>query len=141
MDVSLKWVSGKHFRGLNSGGLSVSMDASKDHGGEENGPSPMEMIALGVGGCTGMDVIEMLKKMRQDVTGFEIEVHVVRAEEHPKVFKHILIVYRIYGNNVDEKNVARAVELSRDKYCSGIAMMRHSAQIETRWSIHPPVKG
>lgn len=138
MKIEVRWVDKKQFKGVNAKGLFISMDASPDHGGEGKGPSPMEVLAMGVGGCTAMDVIELLKKMRQDVTDFEIAIDIERAADHPKVFTKMILDYKIFGRNIDEKTVQRAVELSRDKYCSGIAMISKSAAIETRWSIHPP---
>lgn len=138
MQINITWVNNKHFRGRNSKGVEIPMDASLEHGGEDKGPAPMEILAMGMGGCTAMDVIELLKKMRQEVTHFEIAISIERASDHPKVFTKVILEYKIYGNNIDEKNVQRAIELSRDKYCSGIAMVRKTAEIETRYSIHPP---
>ncbi len=140
MDVNLYWISDKHFRGSNAQGLCVNMDASTGHGGDGNGPSPMELLLMGVGGCTGMDVIDMLKKMRQDVTGLTVSIRADRAEEHPKVFTRMIIEYTVYGNRVDSASVERSIQLSRDKYCSGLAMMKKTADIEFKWAIQPPSK-
>ncbi len=140
MDIQLDWKTNKHFQGINESGVCVNIDASKDHGGEGKGPSPMELMFMGVGGCTGMDVIDMLKKMRQDVTGLTINIRVNRADDHPKVFTKMFIEYHIYGNQIDTNSAERSIQLSREKYCSGIAMMRKTAEIEFKWTIHPPQK-
>jgi putative redox protein len=140
MDIQLNWISNKHFQGTNESGAFISIDASKDHGGEGNGPSPMELVLMGVGGCTGMDVIDILKKMRQDVTRLIIRVHADRAEEHPKVFTKMIIEYIIIGNQIDPKHAERAIQMSCDKYCSGIAMMKKTVDIEFKWTIQPPSK-
>jgi putative redox protein len=140
MDIIVNWISNNHFQGTNESGISINLDASKDHGGEGKGPSPMELIIMGVGGCTGMDVIDLLKKMRQAITGLTIHIRVDRADDHPKVFTKMFFEYNIYGNQIDTKSVERAIQLSREKYCSGIAMMQKTAEIEFKWTIHPSQK-
>lgn len=137
MDIKLDWKTNKNFQGTNESGLSVIIDASKDHGGEGKGPSPMELLLMGVGGCTGMDVIDMLKKMRQDVRGLTIRIHADRADDHPKVFTAMTIEYIITGQEIDPEKVERAIQLSSEKYCSGIAMMKKTAKIDFKWIIQP----
>jgi putative redox protein len=98
----------------------------------------MELILLGLGGCTGMDVVSILGKQRQSVEGFEINIDADRTDEHPKRYTEIRLEYVIYGD-VDEKAVARAIELSETKYCSVMAMLGESAKIETTYRIEPDV--
>ncbi|GJM39957.1 MAG: peroxiredoxin [Ardenticatenaceae bacterium] len=90
------------------------------------GGSPMEFLLAGVAGCTAMDVISILQKMRQDVQEFSVEISGVRAEDHPKVYTETTITYVVRGVNLDEEKVARAIELSEDIYCSASQMFRRS---------------
>jgi len=115
------------FTGYSSNGFSLPLDAQKDVGGHDAGISPMELMLTALAGCTGMDVISILRKKKQDVTGFEVEVEGARADEHPKVYTEIWVRFTITGRNVDQKAVDRAIELSRDKYCGAAATLRHTA--------------
>jgi len=117
------------FTAYSSNGFSVPLDAQKAAGGHDAGISPMELLLTALAGCTGMDVISILRKKQQQVTAFEVQVEGVRAEEHPKVFTEIWVKYLITGQNIDPKAVERAIELSRDKYCGAAATLRHTAQI------------
>ena len=90
---------------------------------------------MGLGGCTAMDVISILAKKRQEVTSFEIKLHGDRVTEHPKVFTDITIEYIVKGKNIDPEAVARAVELSENKYCPGMAMLRKAANIKTSYRV------
>ncbi len=117
------------FTAYSSNGYSLPLDAQKAVGGHDAGISPMELLLTALAGCTGMDVISILRKKQQQVTGFEIQVEGVRADEHPRVFTEIWVKYTIRGQNIDPKAVERAIELSRDKYCGAAATLRHTAQI------------
>ena len=108
------------------------LEAGESQGGSGNAARPMELFAIGVAGCTAMDVISILRKKQQDVTNFEVKVHVDRAEQHPKVFTNILIEYVVTGKNLDRKAVERSVELSETKYCPGIAMLSKAASIQSK---------
>lgn len=101
MQVALDWKKGLSFTGKGGSGFSVDIGAEAEVGGAEDGLRPMELMALGLGGCTGMDVISILEKKRQDVTAFQVKVTTQRKEEHPKVWTHIEIQYLITGNDVD----------------------------------------
>jgi putative redox protein len=96
---------------------------------ELSAPSPMELLLVALGGCTGSDVVGILEKKRQRVTGYEIEVRAERRAEHPRIYTQILVIHRLRGNGIDPKAVAHAVELSESKYCSVSAMLGASAQI------------
>ena len=117
------------FTGTNEDGYLLPLDAKAAAGGHDLGFRPLELFAIGLAGCTGMDVISILKKKRQKVTAFEVSTEVKRAEEHPKVFTKILIVYKVTGKNLDPQAVERAVELSETKYCGAQAMLRKTAEI------------
>jgi putative redox protein len=135
MEGKLVWNSGMGFTGSTASGFSVPMDASVDHGGANEGPRPMELILLGLGGCTAMDAISILQKKRQEITSFEILLHAVRASDHPKVFTDITIEFVVTGHNVDEEAVKRAVELSETKYCPAIAMLSKSVLIHNKVTV------
>ena len=102
---------------------------------QEGGPRPMELLLIGLAGCTAMDVISILKKKKQDVTGFEVAVEGLQAAEHPKYYTDITVVYRVTGRSVDPKAVDRAIELSETKYCGASAMLREKANISHRVEI------
>ncbi len=135
MDAKLTWKSGMAFNGIADSNIDVPMDATIEHGGAGTGAAPMEFMLMGLGGCTAMDVISILQKKRQEVTNFEIILHADRATEHPKVFTHVTIEYVVTGHNIDAEAVARAVELSETKYCSGIAMMRKATNLSTSYRV------
>jgi putative redox protein len=135
METSIKWNQKLAFTGANEDGFSLPLDAEEAVGGESNGFEPMELLAIGLAGCTGMDTISILKKKQQDVTAFEVKVHATRATEFPKVFTHIVLEYIVEGHNVDPKAVERSIELSATKYCPAQAMLRKACTIEHQFSI------
>ncbi|MBN2472092.1 MAG: OsmC family protein [Anaerolineae bacterium] len=113
----------------------IQFDADESVGGHNEGFRPLEMLLMGLAGCTAMDVISILQKKKQDVSDFEVEVEGIQVEDHPKYYGEINIVYRVTGRDVDEKAVARAIELSETKYCGASAMLREKAQINSRYEI------
>ncbi len=113
------------FEGTANSGHVVILDAAEAVGGENRGFRPMELVLVGLLGCTAMDVISILRKKRQEVTGFEVRGYGERAEEHPKVYTHITLEYHVTGKQVDEKAVRRSIELSAVRYCPAQAMLRH----------------
>jgi len=123
------WRDDLIFTGYSNNGHSIPLDAARVAGGHDAGASPMELLLTALGGCTGMDVISILGKKQQDVTGFEVQVEGVRADEHPRVYTGIWVKFIVTGHGVDAKAVERAIELSRDKYCGVAATLRHTAQI------------
>jgi putative redox protein len=121
-------------------GTAFAVTAGSGHtfltdGAAKVGQSPMELILAGLAGCTGADVIDILRKKRQDVTNLEIRVHGDRCEEHPRVYIEVEIVFIVTGRGIDPEAVRRAVELSENKYCSVSAMLRHTAQVVCRYEI------
>ena len=135
MDAKVTWKKGLSFNGVAGSGFEIPLGTSVEHGGAGDGASPMELLLIGLGGCTGMDVISILEKKRQEVTHFEIKLHGIRAEEHPKVYKEITLEYIVTGHNVDPEAVKRAVELSETKYCSASAMLNKTAEIKTKITV------
>ena len=104
-------------------------------GGEDDGFRPLELMLVSLAGCTGMDVISILSKKRQDITGFRVRVDAERVEEHPKVFTAITVHYTVRGRNIDPAAVERAIELSETRYCPAQAMLAKSVPIEHQYTI------
>jgi putative redox protein len=123
------------FSGNAGGGFSVKMDASPTVGGDDSGFRPMQLLLVSLGGCTAMDVLSILRKKRQDVTGFEVQLDARQAEEHPRIFTHINISYIIRGRGIRSGAVERAIELSETKYCPAQAILAKSATIEHIYEI------
>jgi putative redox protein len=123
MDVVLNWKGKMSFEGVSDSGFTQKMDTDEAVGGENTAARPMEFIALGLAGCTGMDVISILQKKKQAVTNFQVQVHAQRVEEHPKVISSAVIEYLVSGKDVDEAALLRAIELSAEKYCPAQAML------------------
>lgn len=132
MEAKAVWKGDLTFVGSADSGFSLVMDTFKEVGGNESGFRPVELIAIGVAGCTGMDVISILKKKHQEVTAFEVLVHATRAAEHPKKITHMLIEYVVTGKNIDPAAVERSVQLSEEKYCPSIATIRNNVTIENK---------
>ena len=129
MHAKAVWNGDMAFTGVNDEGFLLPMDSKKAAGGHDMGFRPLQLMAIGLAGCTGMDVISILKKKRQEVTQFEVNAEVERASEHPKVFTKIVLAYKVTGKNIDPQAVERAVELSETKYCGAQAMLRQTAEI------------
>ena len=132
MDAKVIWKNKMSFEGSTDSGFSVPLGSIPEIGGDNNGFRPMELIAIGIAGCTAMDVISILQKKHQEVTSFEVLVHGERATEHPKVFTHLTIEYVIGGNNLSKEAVERAVELSETKYCPAQAMFKKVALMDLK---------
>ncbi|HHJ14145.1 MAG TPA: OsmC family protein [Gammaproteobacteria bacterium] len=135
MKARIKWVQDATFLGESGSGHAVVMDGPPEHGGRNLGVRPMEMLLLGMGGCTAFDVVHILKKSRQPVSDCVAEIEAGRAEEDPKVFRRIHVHFIITGRGLDEKRVARAVKLSAEKYCSASIMLGKTAEITHDYEI------
>jgi putative redox protein len=135
MDVVLNWRGSMVFEGVGPSGFVHRLDTDPSAGGNNSGARPMEMLAIGLAGCTAMDVVSILSKKQQTVTDFKVEFHGDRANEHPKVFTASVIEYQIYGKNVDETAVVRAIELSAEKYCPAQAMLSKAFPIRLVYKI------
>ncbi len=129
MDATLKWNGRMQFTGAANSGHDLIMDAAPSVGGDNLGARPMELILTGLAGCTAMDVISIMRKKRQNVTGFEVEAHAQQADTHPKVFTAIEIKYIFYGKDIDPQAVERSIELSEKRYCPAQAMLMQAAPI------------
>jgi putative redox protein len=129
MNISVNWVDGLLMVGKSDSGHTITMDGPPESGGENLGVRPMEMLLLGVAGCTMIDVVTTLKKMRQDLSHLETKINAERATDHPKVFTNIHIKFNLKGQNLDEKKVDKAIILSAEKYCSASIMLGETATI------------
>ncbi len=123
MKATVDWTGNASFKATSGSGHSVQLDGPPDHGGENLGPRPMELLLMGVGGCSSFDVMSILKKSRQDVTACHAELEAERADEVPAVFTRIHLHFVVTGRNLKEKQVERAVSLSAEKYCSASIML------------------
>lgn len=127
--ATARFDGGMKFTARSGSGHELTMDTGTDDGGENAGFSPMELPLVALLGCTGMDAVSILRKMRQDITGYDMNAHGVRAETHPKVFVTIDVEHIFTGNELAADSVRRAIELSATRYCSVGGMLRHTATI------------
>ena len=136
MKATVNWQNNMVFIGTSASGFPVQMDADSSFGGTTGGVRPMEMIALGLAGCTAMDVLSILRKKRQDVTQFEVRVDAPRSADHPKVFTKAVITYVVAGRSVDEDAVLRSIELAATKYCPAQIMLEPAVPMELHYEIY-----
>ena len=136
MKARIKWVEAVTMLGESGSGHGVVMDGPPDLGGRNLGPRPMEMLLLGMGGCTQFDVLLILRKARQQVTDCVVEIEAERAADDPKVFTRIHAHFIVSGRDLKEKQVERAIRLSADKYCSASIMLGATADISHDFEIH-----
>ena len=138
MECTVRWVgenAGMAFVAESGSGHAVIMDGAPEAGGRNIGFRPMEMVLAGTGGCSAFDVVLILKKGRHAVTGCDVSLKAERADSDPKVFTHIHFHYRVTGRNLKPEAVARAIELSKDKYCSASIMIGKTAEITSDFEI------
>lgn len=135
MKANIAWQEGVSFLGQVGSGHSVLMDGAPEAGGKNLGPRPMEMILLGLGGCTAFDVVHILRKGRQAITGCQVEMDAQRATEDPKVFTRIHLHFIITGKGLDPRQVERAINLSAEKYCSASIMLKATVDITHDYEI------
>lgn len=138
MATIIKWQGGMAFEGTTESGHSVLMDAAPEVGGENKGARPMEMVLLGLGGCTSIDVIMMLQKSKQAVDDCQVEITAERSDSIPKVFTKIHVHFKITGQDLNLKKVERAVNLSAEKYCSVSKMLEHSVEMSHDFEVIEP---
>ncbi len=129
MKARVKWLDHMTFVGETPSGHAVVMDGPPEHGGRNIAARPMEMLLLGMGGCTAFDVVQILKRSRQDVTDCVVELQAERATTIPAVFTEIHVHFLVSGHNLSQKQVQRAIELSAKKYCSASIMLGKTAKI------------
>ena len=131
MDALVVWHKELAFTGSADSGYQIPLGTLNEAGKEHHGASPLELVLIGLAGCTASDVISILEKKRQMVTAFQVHAHAGRAEEHPKVFTHVVLEYVITGHQLERAAAERAVELSTTKYCSAFNMLNKAMTIET----------
>lgn len=129
MKAQIKWVENASFLGQTESGHSLLMDGPPEAGGQNLGPRPMETVLLGAGACTAFDVVHILKKSRQPVTGCVVELDADRAPQDPKVFTRIHFHFVVTGKGLPPQQVERAIKLSAEKYCSASIMLGKTAEI------------
>lgn len=138
MKAEVTWVDGMRFLGRSESGHSVVMDARPEVGGSNTAPSPMEMVLMALGGCSGIDVVSILKKGRQAVRDCSVHLNATRADAVPAVFTHLHAHYVVSGDNLDPAKVERAVKLSAEKYCSVSIMLGEAVEITHDFEVvHP----
>lgn len=131
VEAQVNWLEGRRLVGKASSGHAIVVDGGVD----KIAPSPMELVLIGMAGCTAMDVLGVLEKKRQTVAGLHVIAHAERADEHPRVYTAIELEYVVRGHGVKPKAVEDAIRLSMDRYCSVSAMLSKTAQVATRFRI------
>ena len=126
--VKAKWESGVHFFADAPGG-NLNLDGAEDIGGQGKGNRPKALMLAALAGCTGIDVVMLLNKMRVDYKSLSIDVHAKLSDEHPKMYKQTHVVYTVIGDNLDMEKIQKAVDLSFDKYCGVIAMFKSFSEV------------
>jgi putative redox protein len=139
MEIFIKQLQGITFAAKGNSNHWIMMDGPEEFAGSEAASRPMELMLMSLGGCTAADVASILQKKRVKLSGFEVKVTGERAKEHPQVFTKIHIEYIFYGENISQKDVERAIELSQTKYCSASAMLRQVAELTYSYRIESPV--
>jgi putative redox protein len=133
--IRVKWVDGLRFVATDSMGHSIVTDSTKTAGGEGAGFTPLQLLLAALGSCTGIDLVDILGKQRQEIDAVEIIVSGERVKDPPRVYSGIHVEYRIKGKGISEKAVKRAIQLSEEKYCSVGAMLRAKAQVSSSYVI------
>ena len=132
MEAKVVWKSGLSFEGSADSGFRIPIGTTPEVGGAGDGTRPMELIAIGLAGCTAMDAVSILAKKRQPLESFEVQIHAERATEHPTVFTRIVIEYIAKGDGLERAAVERAVQLSAEKYCPAQAMFAKILPLELK---------
>ncbi|WP_273568468.1 OsmC family protein [Maribacter halichondriae] len=134
--ITTKWLGNMAFESNNPSGLNLTIDAGPDDGGEGKGLRPKALMLSGLAGCSGLDVASLIKKMKLEVDEFTIETIANLTDEHPKYYDSVVIEYHFHGNNLDEKKLQRAVDLSVEKYCGVMEMFRRFAELTISTKFH-----
>ncbi len=133
--ASVTLQDGMHFVGSPGDNFTIHLDSKKQFGGQGLGSRPQALMLVSLAGCTAMDVVSILRKKRQQLTGLEVRVKAERADEHPKVYTHIWVTYLVTGQEIDPAAVTRAIELSMTKYCPVAGLLKQVVPIETDFEI------
>ncbi len=134
--ITTKWLGNMAFESNNPSGLNLTIDAGPDDGGEGKGYRPKALMLSSLAGCSGLDVVSLIKKMKLDVDEFRMETIANLTDEHPKYYDSVIIEYHFQGSNLDEKKLQRAVDLSVEKYCGVMEMFRQFAELEIKTVFH-----
>ena len=134
--VTTVWQENMLFESDNPSGHSVLIDTSSENGGENKGLGPKALMLSSLAGCSGLDVVSLLKKMRAEVADFKMVVHAELTEEHPKYYHKVAVEYHFYGSNLQEDKINKAVKLSIDQYCGVMEMFRQFAKVTTEVYLH-----
>lgn len=134
--VTTVWKENMLFESDNPSGHSVLIDTSSENGGENKGLGPKALMLSSLAGCSGLDVVSLLKKMRAEVADFKMVVHAELTEEHPKYYHKVAVEYHFYGSNLQEDKINKAVKLSIDQYCGVMEMFRQFAKVTTEVYLH-----
>ncbi len=134
--ISTKWLGNMTFESTNPSGNNLQIDIAKEDGGDGNGYRPKALMLSGLAGCSGLDVAALIKKMKLDVAAFNIETIANLTDEHPKYYDKVVIEYHFHGDNLVEKKLQRAVDLSVEKYCGVMEMFRKFAELEIKTIFH-----
>jgi putative redox protein len=137
MKARVSWVEGMMFTGESGSGHAIVLDGAPENGGRNVGIRPMELMLLGLAGCTAFDVVLILKRGREPITDCVVEVDAERASADPKVFTTIHLKYRLSGHGLSPEKVERAIQLSKDKYCSASIMLGQVVEITHSWTVDP----
>jgi len=135
LEATVKLFDGMEFQGTATSGHTLIMDADEAAGGQNRGFRPMELLLVGFGGCSGMDVISILRKKRQQITGLEINIKGQKSEGYPKIYKEVHIEYVVKGKDIQKEAIERAIELSLEKYCSVGATLAKAGKIISSYRI------
>jgi len=135
--AKMSWAGGLKFEGISAYGHKIATDAGKPSGGQEDGYKPTELLLFGIAGCTGIDIVRILQKQRQEVTGIDIELVAHQGDTYPKPFHTIEVKYQFRGHNLDAKKVAQAIELSESKYCVVSQTVTYPGKVVTSFEIIP----
>ena len=127
--AKITWVDGALLVAEGGSGHTLTMDGAVEGGGRNLASRPMEVMLMGLGGCTAYDVVSMLKKQRQDIDGVEVSLIAERADDYPKVYTEVKVVYTVRGRKLNRSLIERAVSLSDEKYCSATAMFKKTARV------------
>jgi putative redox protein len=134
-EANVRWAGRMTFVGKAGTNHLVPMDTTPEFDGDSSATKPLELLIVALGGCTGMDVVPLLRKMRQDLVALDMNITAERADEHPHVYTRIDIEYVVTGRNLEEDKVKRAVDLSQEKYCSVSAILRKSCPVNYTWRV------
>jgi len=136
LKIQTKLTGSMKFEALLPTGHTVTMDGDEKVGGNNEGVRPYHLVAVALAGCTGMDVLSILRKKRQHVTAFNIDIQAEQSDDFPRVFRKIHVHYVITGHDIDPAAVERSIELSETKYCPVMANLKKDAEIKTEYTIH-----